>query len=263
MGDGGGRDGLAVFDLTGRVALVTGGGGALGCDMARALAGAGARVAVMGRRPEPLEQAVAQLGGAERALAVVGDVTRPQEVSVAVQQVVAWGGRLDILLNAAGTHIIKPSDQLEPAEWQRVIDINLTGSFLCARAAAAVMREQGGGKIINIGSVMSRVGLPRRAAYAASKGAIVLLTRTLAQEWGPWGIQVNAIAPGFFRTRLNEHLFQDPAWVRHLEQRVALGRAGRPGDLGGAVIFLASPASDYVTGQVLYVDGGFSSGEPW
>jgi len=125
------------------------------------------------------------------------------------------------------------------------------------------MRDQGGGKIINIGSVMSRVGMPKRVAYASSKGGVVLLTRSLAQDWGPWKINVNAIAPGFFRTAMNEQLFQDQAWVDHLVGRIALGRVGQPQDLHGALIFLASPASDYVTGHVLFVDGGFTSGEPF
>ena len=230
--------------------------------MARALQQAGASVVILGRHADALAQAAQRLEGGD-ASTVVADVTDPSQVRDAVKAARAWKGRIDILVNAAGTHIIRPSHELEPEEWNRVISINLTGSFLCAQAVAPVMRDQGGGKIINIGSVMSSRGLPRRAAYAASKGGIVLLTRTLAQEWGPWGIRVNAIAPGFFRTRLNEALFQDPAWVSRLEARVALGRAGRPGDLAGAVIFLASPASDYVTGQVLYVDGGFTSGEPW
>ena len=251
-----------LFDLSGRVALVTGGSGGLGLDMAKALQQAGASVAVLGRQAEALKRALEELRDGE-AMTVVADVTDPSQVRQAVETVAAWKGRLDVLVNAAGTHVIRPSHELSPEEWNRVIDVNLTGSFLCAQAVAPIMRDQGGGKIINIGSVMSCRGLPRRAAYAASKGGIVLLTRTLAQEWGPWGIRVNAIAPGFFRTRMNEFLFQDPSWVSRLVARVALGRPGRPGDLAGAVIFFASAASDYVTGQVLYVDGGFTTGEPW
>ncbi|MBO2528280.1 MAG: hypothetical protein CW348_00210, partial [Thermobifida sp.] len=130
-------------------------------------------------------------------------------------------GRLDILVNAAGTHKIIETDKLAPEDWNRVIGVNLTGSFFCAQAAAPIMRDQGGGKIINIGSVMSRVGMPKRVAYASSKGGVVLLTRSLAQDWGPWKINVNAIAPGFFRTAMNEQLFQDQAWVDHLVGRIA------------------------------------------
>lgn len=251
-----------LFDLTGRVALVTGGAGALGLDMARALQQAGAGVVLLGRNPDALAAAARQLDGGE-VTTVVADVTDPGQVQDAVRAAREWKGRLDVLLNAAGTHVIRPTHELAFEEWQRVISVNLTGTFLCAQAVAPIMRDQGGGKIINVGSVMTTYGLPRRAAYAASKGGIATLTRSLAQEWGPWGICVNAIAPGFFRTRLNEALFRDPAWVNRLEARVALRRPGRPGDLAGAVIFLASAASDYVNGQVLYVDGGFTAGEPW
>ena len=251
-----------LFGLDGRVALVTGGAGALGLDMAKALQQAGAAIVLLDRDQDRLDQAVAQLTDGD-ATTIASDVTDPGAMREAVERARRWKGRLDILLNAAGTHVIRPSHELTLEEWQRVISVNLTGTFVASQAVAPVMKEQGGGKIINIGSVMSTYGMPRRAAYAASKGGVAMLTRSLAQEWGPWGICVNAISPGFFRTRLNEHLFQDPAWVSRLESRVALGRAGRPGDLWGAVIFLASPASDYVNGHVLYVDGGFTAGEPW
>lgn len=250
-----------LFSLTGRVALVTGGSGGLGTDMARALARAGATVVLLGRRPDALAQAAAEVG--EGTGTLTANVADPVEVGRAVEAVLAQHGRLDVLVNGAGTHVIRPSHELALEDWQKVLDANLTGSFICARAVAPVMRDLGGGKIINIGSVMSTWGLPRRAAYAASKGAVALLTRSLAQEWGPWRINVNAIAPGFFHTRLNDHLFRDPAWVDRLTARIALGRPGRPGDLAGAVVFLASAASDYVTGHVLYVDGGFTAGEPW
>ena len=250
-----------LLSITGRVALVTGGSGGLGTDMARALARAGATVVLLGRRPDALAQAAAEVG--EGTGTLTANVADPVEVGRAVEAVLAQHGRLDVLVNGAGTHVIRPSHELALEDWQKVLDANLTGSFICARAVAPVMRDQGGGKIINIGSVMSTWGLPRRAAYAASKGAVALLTRSLAQGWGPWRINVNAIAPGFFHTRLNDHLFRDPAWVDRLTARIALGRPGRPGDLAGAVVFLASAASDYVTGHVLYVDGGFTAGEPW
>ena len=252
---------LSMFDLTGRVAVVTGGGGALGSSMAQALAEAGASVVILDYVAEAAERAAQTMPGEALALAV--NVTDAEQVRQVMRQAADWKGRLDILVNAAGTHKIIESHQLAPEDWNRVIGVNLTGTFFCAQAAAPIMRDQGGGKIINIGSVMSRTGMPRRAAYASSKGGVVLLTRSLAQEWGPWKINVNAIAPGFFRTAMNEHLFQDPAWVDHLVSRIALGRAGQPQDLHGALIFLASRASDYVTGHVLYVDGGFTSGEPF
>ncbi len=250
-----------LFNLSGKVALVTGGTGGLGLGLAQALRCAGAQVAVMGRREEALKAAIEQLG--EETLALQADVSEPEAVHRAVEQLVALAGRVDILVNAAGTHVIRPSLELSLEEWEQVIRVNLTGSFICAQAVAPWMRQQGWGRIINIGSVMSDRGLPRRAAYASSKGGLVLLTRTLAQEWGPWGIRVNAIAPGFFHTAMTDRLFQDPAWVERLQQRLAVGRAGRPEDLAGALVYLASPAADYTTGQVLYVDGGFTTGEPW
>ena len=248
-----------LFELNQRVALVTGGTGGLGLEMARALREAGAQVALLGRNQESLRCCARELG----ALPVVADVTSAQEAQGAVKQVLHELGRVDILVNAAGTHVIKPSLELSPAEWQRVLEVNLSGSFFMAQAVAEPMRAQGYGRIINIGSVMSGRGLPRRAAYAASKGGLVTLTYTLAQEWGAWGIRVNAIAPGFFHTHMTDALFQDALWVERLEQRVAVRRAGRPRDLAGAVVFLASPASEYVNGHVLYVDGGFTTGEPW
>ncbi|MBO8141728.1 MAG: glucose 1-dehydrogenase [Firmicutes bacterium] len=256
-----GEHGENLFDLTGRVAVVTGASGGLGLAMAKALRRAGAWVVLMGRREDALSRARAELG--EGAQALVADVTDDAQVREAVEAARAWRGRIDVLVNAAGTHAIRPSHELDIQDWKQVIDVNLTGTFFCARAVAPVMRDQGGGKIINVGSVMSAHGLPRRAAYAASKGGVAMLTRSLAQEWGPWRINVNAIAPGFFRTRLNETLFQDPAWVERLTARIALGRPGAAGDLDGAVVFLASRASDYVTGHILYVDGGFTAGEPW
>ncbi|GIW31122.1 MAG: gluconate 5-dehydrogenase [Meiothermus sp.] len=248
-----------LFELNERVALVTGGTGGLGLEMARALREAGAQVALLGRNQESLRCCARELG----ALPVVADVASAQEAQGAVKQVLHELGRVDILVNAAGTHVIKPSLELSPAEWQRVLEVNLSGSFFMAQAVAGPMRAQGYGRIINIGSVMSGRGLPRRAAYAASKGGLVTLTYTLAQEWGAWGIRVNAIAPGFFHTHMTDALFQDALWVERLEQRVAVRRAGRPRDLAGAVVFLASPASEYVNGHVLYVDGGFTTGEPW
>lgn len=248
-----------LFELNERVALVTGGTGGLGLEMARALREAGAQVALLGRSQEAVYFRARELG----ALPVVADVSSADEARSAAKQVLYELGRVDILVNAAGTHVIKPSLELSPAEWQQVLDVNLSGSFFMAQAVAEPMRTQGYGRIINIGSVMSRRGLPRRAAYAASKGGLVTLTYTLAQEWGEWGIRVNAIAPGFFHTHMTDALFQNATWVERLEQRVAVRRAGQPRDLAGAVVFLASLASEYINGHVLYVDGGFTTGEPW
>ncbi len=246
------------FDLSGKVALVTGGGTGLGKGIGLGLAGAGAFTVVAGRRQQPLEAAVAEMareGG--KGAWLTGDVGRVDEARRLVDAVRARHGRLDILVNNAG--IIRRGPMLEFSEpdWDDVINTNLKGLFFCSQAAARVMKDQGGGKILHIASLTSERGFPNVAPYGASKAAVAQLTKSMAVEWAPYKITVNAVGPGWFRTDLNDALFENPEWYERTLAHHPLGRFGVPADLAGAAVFLASPAGDYVTGQVIYVDGGY------
>ncbi|RYF69306.1 MAG: glucose 1-dehydrogenase [Comamonadaceae bacterium] len=249
-----------MFDLTGKVALVTGGNGGIGLGMALGLARAGARVVVAARNAAKSEGAVAQLREAgSDSFAVSADVTDEASVQQLFDTVAQRCGALHILVNNAGTTVRKPVDQLALAEWHQVMDTNLTSAFLCSRAAHPLMKAAGGGKVINIGSMMSIFGAPYAPAYGASKGGIVQLTKATAASWAVDGIQVNAILPGWIATDLTDGA---RAQVAGLNERViartAAGRWGQPADLAGAAVFLASAASDFVTGTALPVDGGYS-----
>ncbi|PLC02198.1 2-deoxy-D-gluconate 3-dehydrogenase [Variovorax sp. RO1] len=249
-----------MFDLTGKVALVTGGNGGIGLGMAQGLAKAGARVIVAARNAQKSAAAVESLkalGSDSFALAL--DVTDEASVQKAFDEVVARCGRLDILVNNAGTTVRKPVDQLALAEWHQVMDTNLTSAFLCSRAAHPHLKAAGGGKIINIGSMMSIFGAPYAPAYAASKAGIVQLTKSTALSWAADQIQVNAILPGWFETELTDGArTQIPGLYERVKTRAAAGRWGQPSDIAGTAVFLASAASDYVTGTAIPVDGGFS-----
>lgn len=249
-----------MFDLTGKVALVTGGNGGIGLGMAQGLAKAGARVIVAARNAQKSAAAVESLkalGSDSFALAL--DVTDEASVQQAFDEVAARCGRLDILVNNAGTTVRKPVDQLALAEWHQVMDTNLTSAFLCSRAAHPHLKAAGGGKIINIGSMMSIFGAPYAPAYAASKAGIVQLTKSTALSWAADQIQVNAILPGWFETELTDGArTQIPGLYERVKARAAAGRWGQPGDIAGTAVFLASAASDYVTGTAIPVDGGFS-----
>ena len=192
-----------------------------------------------------------------RARVLVGDVSKPREAHRLVEETATWRGRLDVLVTAAGVNKRIPSLEVTEEDWDWILGVNLKGTFFTCQAAGEVMVKQGGGSIINIASLLSAVGIPTRAPYAASKAGVVGLTRVLAAEWGPYGVRVNCIGPGYFRTRMTERLFSDPEWTARLERQVPLGRGGAPQDLAGAAVFLASDASHYVTGQVIYVDGGY------
>jgi 2-dehydro-3-deoxy-D-gluconate 5-dehydrogenase len=246
-----------LFDLKGRVAVVTGGNGGIGLGMARGLARAGAAVVVAARDREKSEQAVAELGA--EAVAVPVDVAQEQSIKDLVATVLDRFGRLDILINNAGINIRKPPQDLTLEEWRQVLDTNLTSAFLASREVYPVMARQGGGKIINIGSMMSIFGAAFVTAYGPSKGGIVQLTRVCATAWARDNIQVNAVLPGWIDTDLTTRARQE---VQGLHERVLArtpaGRWGVIDDMSGIAVFLASPASDFVTGTAIPVDGGYS-----
>jgi gluconate 5-dehydrogenase len=246
-----------LFDLTGRVALVTGASRGLGLALARGLAEAGATVALNGRDEARLAGAVSTLAAdGLRAHPARFDVTDPAAVADGVAAVERSIGRLDVLVNNAGIQRRAPLETVTEATWREVLETNLTAPFLVTRAVVPGMIARGRGKVINITSLADSVARPTIAPYAAAKGGLRQLTRAMAVEWARHNIQVNGIGPGYFRTEMNTALVEDPefdAWVR---SRTPAGRWGEPSELVGAAVFLASAASDFVTGQIIYVDGG-------
>ena len=250
-----------MFDLKGKVAIVTGGNGGIGLGMARGLARAGARIVIAARDTEKSEAAVRELealGGAG-PFAVRADVTDEMSVEALAREAAERCGRIDILVNNAGINIRKPAHDLDLSEWRAVLDTNLTSAFLCARAVHPHMQRAGGGKIINIGSMLSIFGLPFAPAYGASKGGIVQLTKSLAASWAPDNIQVNAVLPGWIETDLTQQARRDvPGLHERVLARSPSGRWGKPGDFAGIAVFLAGAASDFVTGTAIPVDGGYS-----
>jgi gluconate 5-dehydrogenase len=252
---------MANFDISDRVALVTGGATGIGRAVATGLAEAGARVIVAGRRLEVAEATAADLrnaGAVADALQV--DVTSVADIGRLFAAVEEEHGRLDILVTSAGTNRRKPMLEYDEASWDTVVGTNLKGAFFCAQAAARLMAKGGYGRIIHIGSVASRLAAPMQSGYCASKAGLDRLSMVMAIELAPLGITANVIGPGPFRTPLNEHLFSDPAWINSTIARVPMGRGGKADDLQGLAVFLASPASAYITGQVVYADGGLSTG---
>jgi len=250
---------LPIFDLTGKIALVTGASRGLGANFALTLARAGADVAITSRTLDSLEKtraAVAATG--RRVLPVALDVGREDSIQAAVAAVEAHFGRIDILVNNAGCNIRKPALEVTWSDWNTILDTNLRGPFFVAQAAARGMTARGYGRIINIGSVTSVAGYAGLGPYGASRGGIRQLTMSLAADWGPRGVTVNCLAPGWFKTSQNAVMYEDAAWVSYLSDKIPLRRPGALPDLDGAVVFLASDASAYVTGQVLLVDGGIS-----
>ena len=253
---------LPSMRLDGMVAAVTGASGGLGSVAARAFAAAGADVIVAGRSQSKCDattQSVQALG--RRALSVVADITDGAQVKALTDAALKHFGRIDILFNNAG--ITSPRSFLESSEeeWLKVLDVNVRGTFLCTRAIAAVMREQKFGRIINMGSILSKAAMANRSAYIASKSAIAHLTQALAFEFGPFGITVNAVGPTVIETDLNRDLIKtQPQLYDGVLKRTPLGRLGQPEDLAGALVFLASPAASFITGQTIYVDGGYTAG---
>jgi NAD(P)-dependent dehydrogenase (short-subunit alcohol dehydrogenase family) len=250
---------MSLFDLTGKVALVTGASRGLGRTFALALARAGADVAITSRTLASLGETRRDVEALRRRChGVVLDVRSHASIAAAVAATHAHFGRLDILVNNAGCNIRKPALDVTWEDWNTILDTNLRGPFFVAQAVARHMVASGGGRIINIGSVTSVAGYVGLGPYGASRGGIRQLTMSLAADWGPHGITVNCLAPGWFKTAQTAVMYENPEWVAYLTDKIPLGRPGHPDDLEGAVVFLASDASAYVTGQTLLVDGGIS-----
>ena len=250
-----------LFDLSGRVAIVTGASRGLGQTFARALANAGADVAITSRTLEslrPFQREIESMG--RRAVPLTLDVHDEASIRQMADAAHQAFGQIDILVNNAGCNVRKKAADVTWADWNLVLDTNLRGAFFVAQAVARHMLPRGAGRIINIGSVTSVFGYAGLGPYGASRGGIRQLTMSLADDWGPHGITVNCLAPGWFKTEQNKVMYDDPDWVAYLVDRIPLKRPGRPEDLEGAIVFLASDASAYITGQTLLVDGGITTG---
>jgi gluconate 5-dehydrogenase len=251
----------SVFDLSGQVALVTGASRGLGQCFARALAKAGADLILTSRRRETLAEFEAEIGSLGRRTVAVGlDVRDSSSIQRMAAEAEAAFGQIHILVNNAGCNVRKPALEITWDDWNLVLDTNLRGSFFVAQAIARGMIAHRYGRIINIGSVTSVFGYAGLAPYGASRGGIRQLTMSLADDWGAHGVTVNCLAPGWFKTEQNQALYENQDWVDYLIERIPLKRTGRPDDLDGAIVFLASEASRYITGQTLLIDGGISTG---
>jgi NAD(P)-dependent dehydrogenase (short-subunit alcohol dehydrogenase family) len=248
-----------LFDLSGRVAFVTGASKGLGKSMALALAEAGADVALFARDVENLKsvkQIIADMG--RRTEFFVVDVLNKPEIESTVESALELFGHVDILVNNAGVNVRKPVLEISPDEWDLVINTNLKGYLLMSQAVVPHMLPRGRGKIINMASILGSVALPSQVAYASSKGGVIQMTKVMALEWAKEGLQVNAIGPTYFETPLVAQLRNDPERYNFIVERTPMGRWGQPEELAGVVIFLASKASDFVTGQTIFIDGGWT-----
>lgn len=247
-------------ELKGRSVLVTGGSKGIGKEMALAFAELGANVAISGRNAEALELAVSELRVHNPACcALQADVRDVQQVRRMVEETAEAFGTIDVLVNNAGTNITKPAFEVTEEDWDAVLETNLKSAFFASQAAARHMKEQGGGSIINIASQMAFVGYVKRAAYSSSKGGMVQLTKALAVEWAGIPIRVNAVAPTFIETEMTAKMFEDEAFKQDVESRILLGKLAKPKDMNGAVLYLASDLSAFVTGETIKVDGGWTA----
>lgn len=250
--------GKNLFDVSGKVVLITGAGSGLGEGYAQAFGESGATVICAGRNKDRLEDTVRKItesGGTARAFTV--DVTDLDSIKALVAAVEAEYGRIDVLVNNAGYENIQPFLEVTPQVYDDIMNVNLKGVFFVAQEAARVMKDHGGGKIINIGSLGSYIGLAESSVYCSTKGGVVQLTKTMAIELGPYNIQVNCLAPGYFITPMTQPFYDDPEHRQWIESRIPLHQWGTTLDLAGPALFLASAASDYVTGVTIQVDGGW------
>jgi len=250
-----------LFSLDGRNALVTGGSKGLGYAMAEALAQAGANVAMTSRHEQEINRSaktLAQMTG-RRILPIVADVTQIDQVESMTHRAINALGRLDILVNNAGINIRQPTIEQSEENFRRIIDTNLVGAFLVAQSVGRHLVEQKSGSVINVASMIGMVGLADRPGYTSSKGGLIQLTRTMALEWASSGVRVNALCPGPFETEINAPVLNDPTANAYFIDRIPLGRWGKPAELGGAIVFLASEASSFMTGATLTIDGGWTA----
>ncbi len=252
------------FRLDGKVSLVSGASRGIGRAMAEGLAGAGSDLVIVGRKKDTLLPVAKQIANEtdRKVIPIQSDVSNLDEIESLVEQTVECFGRIDVLVNNAGVNVRNPALEFSEEDWDFVTDVNLKGAFFLAKACGKVMEKQGGGKVINTLSLTSAIGLPTSVAYTAAKGGLLQLTKLLAVEWAAHNIQVNGIAPGFIRTEMTAPAREDSRneWI--LNRTPAL-RWGEPEDLAGLTIFFASNASDFVTGQMVFVDGGFMAGSDW
>jgi len=256
------RKTMSIFDLTGKVAVVTGASSGLGVQFAKALARQGADLVLLARRVEKLEKVKKEIEGlGVRCLAVQCDVTKTAELKDAVAKTLDFYGTVDILVNNAGTGAIVPAETQTDEEWLKTIDVNLNACYFAMREFGKVMIEKKYGKIINIGSIHSTVAMAGAgiSAYTASKGGVAMLTKNMANEWAKYNITVNAIGPAYFLSELTQDIIADEAFAVVLKTYCPMGRAGREGELDGAIVYFASDASSFTTGQLLSVDGGWTT----